>query len=259
MPGKVNKLYFPQITTTAKGLGIITMISATIKNRNNVIKFKMFCASTEGAFGISPFSSLPWSKFFAVSAKFRWLMESVRFSPWHFGNHFVTRIFPHFFRSFGNFLSGLFGMLESNSIFVSEAFSFSALRNTLFSFFRVAFSPKRIAFARMENISAFTRAGFITTLFYSCRRTVKLFSANNTVEILTSSFSRCFQSMPPLNNGVNSINNSIIQKKCNEVNIEPSKKGNFFEGATTMGRAYGRDVMAVISRTSAPPEREDIV
>ena len=69
--------------------------------------------------------------------------------------------------------------------------------------------------------------------------------------------------MPPLINGVNSVDNFrhnvIIGHNVSKVNTEPSQKRNLLEGATATGRGYGViNAMPVISRMSAPPERDDI-
>jgi hypothetical protein len=64
----------------------------------------------------------------------------------------------------------------------------------------------------------------------------------------------------PSDNGVNSRNDSTVQRLGRGVNPEPSPDGNVREGATTRGRGYGvLNAMPVTAPTSAPPEREEIV
>ena len=238
------------------------MICSTIKDWNDVIQFKIFCNAAKSTNRRCPFFSLPGSELFAMSSKFGRFMKDMIFSSWENFKHFVSIQPPQFTRGIGNSFSCFFSMVITKGIFVSNSLSFSAFRNFPFRFIGMNFAPKRIVPSNVGIANTGIGTIFRLSFSYSPCLTVKLFATRNAIKILTGFM--FIHRMPPSDNGVNSRNNSIL---CYLINIVKYKMESILSQAQKeifgkVQRLWDKAkafAMPVISRTSAPPERDEIV
>ncbi len=250
--------YFPQIAATAESLDVFSDGCALIEQRDDVIQNKIVRDSAIGARIILPVSLLVCGELRAFYSKLRWFVVAMVGTA-HSGIKHLIKVFgPQFLRCKTNTFPGFFGMFVAKGVFVAESLSFSGVRHLAFSFFGVLSSIKGVVLSYLVLPKAGFGAKSRIGMLHVVRATIERSTASLTLIIIAISFVLTHV-MPPLNNGVNSVNNSTVAYGEGGVNTEPSLKRNLLEGATTRGRGYVHADMPVIAPTNAPAEKRDIV
>lgn len=187
------------------------MISTTIENWNDVIEFKVLGCAAIGAHRTNPFSSLTRGELLAVSSEFGRFIINMGLASWKNFKHFIAVKTPHFARCFSNSLTGFFRVPIPRSIFISDAFSFSAFGNFMLRFLSMGTAPKWIVFTTIERTDAGIGTEASLTFTDAPCLAEKLFTAGFAFKNLPWFVFHLLHHTPPSDNGVNSKNNSTLR------------------------------------------------